>query len=620
MAKEVYVINPNSFDIVLENNAIRSFHKEVIEELGNCGVIYHEINNRTTNASLVDTINKGNILLAYNDNKKNPDVEALIDTAYEKGADIRFVAFTRETRTPCTGICELKEKQSYDIQEQLRCRGLTDKQHVVVARALARQIVACCFPTRFPDVPVIFLSHKRSDGEDITAKIHDALSKPALAVDTFRDVANVRFGEEAQGKIEKVMADTDVLVFLHTPEVPESKWILKELVYAMTRHIPVLWIQLYGADTKKLEIVPGNKPHLSYSKQQIDDKGINTIAQEILDKAGYLLLEKSVGIINYRSSLKKLFGDCMVAHNDGEYLYKICYERKGFVYPQRKIVQYVQLFGRTPHRADFGAMKKELEKVEDYDSAIIISDRTVRKTVKNKDLRILVDSLDNFYSVWNRYIYGEKEVDNMEIVISGAFPADNDIYQHCLTDAIILFEKEILTRGYELTFGAHPTFQELFYEVAKETCPKNYKTKLNMYISDYFIDKLKIDTSDFNDKFSWKKTESINGDKDKSLTALRETMIARKEVKALVCLGGMIREDKKQEGIREEIKIALAHNIPVFVVGSVGGCSSNVAKEYKKKGWDKINKAGDSINEMFMNGLDYREQARTMINYLEERG
>lgn len=65
---------------------------------------------------------------------------------------------------------------------------------------------------------------------------------------------------------------------------------------------------------------------------------------------------------------------------------------------------------------------------------------------------------------------------------------------------------------------------------------------------------------------------------------MRQNMIQRKNVKALVCLGGKIKNNKKEEGIREEIELAREMNIPVFVVGSVGGCSSEVALEYKCTG------------------------------------
>ncbi len=208
----------------------------------------------------------------------------------------------------------------------------------------------------------------------------------------------------------------------------------------------------------------------------------------------------------------------------------------------------------------------------------------------------------------------------MEIVISGAFPDNNETHQQCLTDALILFEKEILTQGYDLTFGAHPTFQKLFYQVGKETCPEDFKSRLKMYISDYFIKKFGIDTADFNEKFTYITTDDIDGDQTMSLTQLRKEMIARDTVKALVCLGGKVSTDtEKHEGIREEIAIARAREIPVFIVGSVGGCSSIVAKEYQAKNWEGLNEAKSDVNEMFMNGLDYREMAKALIKYIEEK-
>lgn len=208
----------------------------------------------------------------------------------------------------------------------------------------------------------------------------------------------------------------------------------------------------------------------------------------------------------------------------------------------------------------------------------------------------------------------------MEIVISGAFPDNNETHQQCLTDALILFEKEILTQGYDLTFGAHPTFQELFYQVGKKTCPESYKDRLNMYISNFFIKEYGIDTSEFADKFKFNPTDNVEGDQVKSLTQLRKEMIARDTVKALVCLGGKVSTDsEKHDGIREEIDIARAREIPVFIVGSVGGCSSIVAKEYQAKNWEGLNEAEPEVNEMFMNSLDYREMAKALIKYIEEK-
>lgn len=84
----------------------------------------------------------------------------------------------------------------------------------------------------------------------------------------------------------------------------------------------------------------------------------------------------------------------------------------------------------------------------------------------------------------------------------------------------------------------------------------------------------------------------------------------------LVCLGGKIKENKKDEGIREEIELAQEMNIPVFVVGSVGGCSSKVALEYKSQEWSGLNNAPMELNQEFLEGIDYFSMAQEMINYL----
>lgn len=105
-----------------------------------------------------------------------------------------------------------------------------------------------------------------------------------------------------------------------------------------------------------------------------------------------------------------------------------------------------------------------------------------------------------------------------------------------------------------------------------------------------------------------------------SLTEMRKVMIQRDEVKAVICLGGKIKKNKEEEGIREEIALAREKGIPVFVVGSVGGCSSVVAKEYEINGFKDLNNATEELNLMFMKDIDYFGMAQNMLNYLEMDG
>lgn len=164
-----------------------------------------------------------------------------------------------------------------------------------------------------------------------------------------------------------------------------------------------------------------------------------------------------------------------------------------------------------------------------------------------------------------------------------------------------------------MTFGAHPIFQEFFYEISKEISPQNYKDKVNMYISEWF---LSIEPEkEYREKYNLF-TSSKKNDLPQSLSEMRRKMIQRKQVKALICLGGKIEKNKKEEGIREEIELAREMDIPVFVVGSVGGCSSEVALEYKYSGWHKLNSASNELNQKFLDGIDYYGMAQEMIRYI----
>ena len=141
----------------------------------------------------------------------------------------------------------------------------------------------------------------------------------------------------------------------------------------------------------------------------------------------------------------------------------------------------------------------------------------------------------------------------MEIVISGAYPECDEIFKQSLTDALVLFAKVIIKNGYELTFGSHPTFQELFFDIAKEIAPQDYKNKVNMYISEWFLEN---DTEKEVDYISKCTLHKVKKEKNLSLSLreMRKNMIQRNCVKALICLGGKIKENKE---LKTEFRLSL---------------------------------------------------------------
>ena len=458
------------------------------------------------------------------------------------------------------------------------------------------------------------MSHRRIDGEEIAAQIYDKMVVQSKETTPFRDVVNVKVGDEAQEVIDREMEKSDIFVFIHTPAAGESDWILKELRFALLRNIPILWVQINDPDIDALKLKPSDKPHLKYQLEDFEkEESIVHIVDEILQKAFELIMDRSNQVLGYIETIENVFGEQLEVVSQEKMIYHVSAVRKGYHYPQRNIEQYYQIFGRTPTLDDARKLKAELN-IVDADSIAIITNRVVTCSVQEM---VVFDAIQDFCYHWSKYMAEEREEEkSMEIIISGAFPDCDEIYKQSLIDALVLFAKVIIRGGYQLTFGAHPTFQELFFDVAKEIEPKKYKNMLNMYISKWFLEDSDERRKEFNDKCKVFVTDKKE-DRLSSLSEMRKVMIQRDEVKAVICLGGKIKKNREEEGIREEIALAREKGIPVFVVGSVGGCSAVVAKEYENNGFVGLNDAAEELNLMFMKDIDYFGMAQNMLNYLK---
>ena len=607
----IYMINPL---LTMENHSKADCFLQVLgEQLDKYDISWSAVNNASRYFSRIE---KDSVVIIFNDKSFSEDenVKKLLCIAKNKNAVIYPIAMYKETRKPLDIIAD---KQSYDVWEQLRCRDLSDDYLPLIARYFARKLIAETNPTMYSESGLIFISHKRLDGEEITAQLCDVLSVQFKVCKTFRDVTDVKVGEEAQIEIDKAMSRSDAFVFIHTPESAESEWIQKELRFAILRNIPVLWVQIDNADIDKLKVVPSENPHLSYGLGEFNDnKRVTEIAAEIMERTFDLIMTKSNAVFDHHNVLEEMFGEKIKCVDSKKMIFNIDVKRKGYRYPQRDINQYVQLFGRTPTLPDVNCFNNDLKILNDqYDSSVILTDKIVKSEENNN---VIIESYEDFMFHWDKYLQNPIVNKNKEIVISGAFPDGEEIYKQTLTDALVIFAKSILKSGYTLTFGSHPTFQELFFEISNLIDPENYKNRLKMYISKWFEDKY-THSKDYykaNSEFNEIEKESTLSE---SLTNMRKEMIQRKEVSALICLGGKNKKNKSEEGIREEIALAIKYGIPVFIVGSVGGCSSKVALEYKVDNWTGLNDAPKKLNIELMESIDYFSLSQTLLNYLNNK-
>lgn len=616
----IYICSPRlTLDDTTEAIEFYDYVVKMIKEYSDIS----EISNERVISEVICNIKEPILLIYFNNSTQTytSKMEKLFRLAKENQSKIWPIALKKDSRIPPKII---ESHQSFDVVSRLENRLLSKDNIKTVAQIFVRQVISECKPTFYTENKLLFVSHKRLDGEDIAAKLCDKINLLGKSKKTFRDVVEVRVGQPAQDTIDLALLQSDVLIFLHTPKSVKSKWIEKEIRSALIYDIPILWIRIDNADKKGLEVIPGDKPHLEcYSKDFDDESKLEKIVNEVENLCFEIIMNHSQLIYDYVNDFKYWAqeNNIVFANVDKEYqIYKITYNsNKNGLYPRRDYIQYVQYYGRTlkesdkKHFNDF--LSKECYECGDkkYDSAVLLSSRLDLNEIGNT---IFENGFENHSFMWKREVNKKMIKKTKKIVISGAFPeSDNELFKQPLMEAVKIFSQEIIKSGYTLIFGAHPTFQKLIFTVAKEFSD-NPQQSLSMYISKCFKDSYNINKIN---KYATVYEIDAGKDRNESLTKMREEMLSDNNICALICIGGKIKKDNPNEqGVDEEIKLARKSNIDIFLVGSVGGRSSEKANELKNADkWNEINDASSFLNEEFLYNMDYRNLSKKLFKYIE---
>lgn len=102
------------------------------------------------------------------------------------------------------------------------------------------------------------------------------------------------------------------------------------------------------------------------------------------------------------------------------------------------------------------------------------------------------------------------------------------------------------------------------------------------------------------------------------LQEMRENMICNTKGEMLICLGGKIKEDKTQQGVDIEVGLARKANIPVALVGTVGGRSSEYAYQKLVEGsWSDLNPWDKVLNENLFYNVNHRLMIKRLLELIE---
>lgn len=171
-----------------------------------------------------------------------------------------------------------------------------------------------------------------------------------------------------------------------------------------------------------------------------------------------------------------------------------------------------------------------------------------------------------------------------------------------------MYSREIIKDGYTLVFGAHPTFQKLIFDIGSlYSSDVRYSIEMHMakeYINQYNLDELK------------EKCTLILAD---GLQEMRENMICKEKSEMLICLGGKIKDNKADQGVDIEVELAKSVGIPVALVGTVGGRSTEwAAEKMEKQDWSDLNSWGKSLNAELFYNVNHKLMVKRLLDKIAE--
>lgn len=506
------------------------------------------------------------------------------------------------------------DKQSYDVSCRKENRNPLKNNMKAIAQMFARKIVAQTLSPLYQDEVLYFISHRRIDGEHVAGKLADGLRLLTRERNIYRDVVNVAVGDDAQKDIDEHLKVSDVLIFIQTEQAQYSDYIIKELCYALVNDIPVLWIQIDGASYDKLQIHPGQGPILSYRSDEFDDKDrLEEIVDEVEDNCFRLIMNSSNQVYSYVNYLNELgnLGRIKLTNDDSSPLaYEIeYYEKTRDRYDIGLRKHYIQCFGRNPQERDIQRFVEKVKKEHQYDRQdrlFLLSNHGNRDRHVSED-KVVEENYDNYLMNLDNVFGVMRQQRNKRIILSGAFPDCDEIYKVSLLEALVVYSREIIKNGYTLVFGAHPTFQKLIFDIG-DLYASDVKYSIEMHMEKAYIDQYNIEELQ-------EKCTLILAD---GLQEMRENMICNTKGEMLICLGGKIKEDKTQQGVDIEVGLARKANIPVALVGTVGGRSSEYAYQKLVEGsWSDLNPWDKVLNENLFYNVNHRLMIKRLLELIE---
>lgn len=543
---------------------------------------------------------------------------AFLERAATAGAVLLPIALDEGSRQPPSPATE---QQSFDVVDHLRRRSLPTSFIHPAAEAFAREAISRVQPTCSRDRLRLFICHRRQDGEGLAAWLDRALSVRHEHV--FRDLIEIQTGDVAEDRIDEALETADAIIFLDTPLAGESDWVRHELVSALARRIPTVWIRVGDEDGRTpLRTKPTGEPHLRV--EQVDDSDQGARLADAAVACAFRLSRSQVAraldtFHDFRSWA--VSNDVTInALDQRRMIFEARFPQPENRYARRPRVDLLQVFGRQPTDEDARDLTEwlDVEGWSPHERECRPFDAMVMLTPGPSLFASLSDWMSRDSSEAYLTAIGARLLSESEpraLAILGAFPSDVENHQDIIS-AVGDVAAEWLSLGGTVVMGGHPTFTPIILGAAQQTRPNDGPDATVVYQSRFFANE---------ESAAWLAgraqvvlTEST-GARDSSLTLMRREMLGRVDLVAAVCVGGRTDEGGSHHpGVDEEIALAVDRGVPVILVATPGGRAAELAiRTENDNTWPRY--AG-SIDGVLVRQLSlsapYREVARRLWSAL----
>ncbi len=128
----------------------------------------------------------------------------------------------------------------------------------------------------------VFVSYRRKDGLGMADQVLDLLSRQRFKV--FLDKYDVEVGYDIQQEIYESIEDKSFLLVIESPDAHNSKWISKEIHYALIHEIPVFLISFCSEDEEISDAIGLPKKKFDINDDLIKEGKFYIIKEDLIEE------------------------------------------------------------------------------------------------------------------------------------------------------------------------------------------------------------------------------------------------------------------------------------------------------------------------------------------------